>query len=201
MLYVNIFKVSVFLLLATVVSDTYCRQVQFSYLSIDDGLSQNTVFSIGQNNKGFMCFGIKDGLNRYDGCSFVAYQHNPFDEMRGKLTEYGGSTTESSFEGGPVVLDETEMGDFSSMEYKPKLSVRTHKTGKSVTIEIEDNGSGIPDDIKDKIMQPFFTTKKGTRGIGLGLSTTNDVVKAYGCTINIKTKEHEGTILIFELHV
>ena len=198
---VIIFKVSVFITLAAIVSDTYSGQVQFSHLSIDDCLSQNAVFSIEQNNKGFMWFGTKDGLNRYDGRSFVAYQHNQFDEMRGKLTEYSGRTAESCFEGGPLVPDETELGDFSSMEYKPKLSVRTQKTGKSVTIEIEDNGSGIPDDIKNKIMQPFFTTKKGTQVISLGLSTTNDVVKAHGDTINIKTTEHEGTALIFELHV
>lgn len=197
----NKLKVLLFLILSLIVSDTYSQQIQFSHLSIDDGLSQNIVFSIEQNSKGFIWFGTKDGLNRYNGRSFVAYHHNPFDEMRGKLTEYGGRTTASSFEGGPVVPDETEVDDFSSMEYKPKRSVRTHKTGKSVTIEIEDNGSSIPDDIKDKIMQPFFTTKKGTQGIGPGMSTTNNVVKAPGGTINIKTKEHEGTTLIFELHV
>lgn len=80
---VIIFKVSVFITLAAVVSDTYTGQVQFSHLSIDDGLSQNAVFSIEQNNKGFMWFGTKDGLNRYEGRCFVAYQHNQFDEMRG----------------------------------------------------------------------------------------------------------------------
>ena len=64
--------------------------------------------------------------------------------------------------------------------YKPKLTVRTHQTGSNVTIEIEDNGPGIPDDIKDKILQPFFTTKKGTQGTGLGLSISNDIIKAHG---------------------
>jgi signal transduction histidine kinase len=64
--------------------------------------------------------------------------------------------------------------------YKPKLTVRTHQAEGTVTIEIEDNGPGIPNDIKDKIMQPFFTTKKGTDGTGLGLSITNDIVKAHG---------------------
>lgn len=51
----------------------------FRHLSINDGLSQNAVFAILQDSKGFMWFGTKDGLNRYDGYTFKIYQHNPFD--------------------------------------------------------------------------------------------------------------------------
>jgi signal transduction histidine kinase len=47
--------------------------------------------------------------------------------------------------------------------YKPRLTIRTGKTNGTITIEIEDNGPGIPDEIKDKIMQPFFTTKRVLR--------------------------------------
>jgi len=72
-------------------------------------------------------------------------------------------------------------------EYSPKLTVRTHQTDNSISIEIEDNGPGIPDDIKDKIMQPFFTTKKGTQGTGLGLSITNDIIKAHGGSLEIES--------------
>jgi signal transduction histidine kinase len=70
-------------------------------------------------------------------------------------------------------------------KYSPKLTVQTEKKDGAVTIEIEDNGPGIPDDIKDKILQPFFTTKKGTQGTGLGLSITNDIVKAHGGEMQI----------------
>ncbi len=55
------------------------QQLNFRHLSIDDGLSQNAVYSILQDSRGFMWFGTKDGLNRYDGRNFVVYQHNPFD--------------------------------------------------------------------------------------------------------------------------
>jgi signal transduction histidine kinase/ligand-binding sensor domain-containing protein len=72
--------------------------------------------------------------------------------------------------------------------YKPRLSIRTGKTNGTITIEIEDNGPGIPDEIKDKILQPFFTTKKGTQGTGLGLSITNDIVKAHGGSMEIQSK-------------
>jgi two-component system, sensor histidine kinase ChiS len=59
--------------------NTFAQQPTFRHLSIDDGLSQNAVYSILQDSRGFMWFGTKDGLNRYDGRKFVAYQHNPFD--------------------------------------------------------------------------------------------------------------------------
>jgi signal transduction histidine kinase len=49
-----------------------------------------------------------------------------------------------------------------------------------IFIEVADNGPGIPEEIKDKILQPFFTTKKGTEGTGLGLSITHDIIKAHG---------------------
>jgi len=73
-------------------------------------------------------------------------------------------------------------------QYHPKLTVRTRRTGDHVTIEIEDNGPGIPYEIKDKILQPFFTTKKGTQGTGLGLSITHDIVKAHGGSLDIQSQ-------------
>lgn len=57
----------------------YTQQLKFRHLTIDNGLSQNAVYSILQDSQGFMWFGTKDGLNRYDGRNFVVYQHNPFD--------------------------------------------------------------------------------------------------------------------------
>ena len=83
--------------------------------------------------------------------------------------------------------------------YEPKLTVRTHKKDSAITIEIEDNGPGIPIEMKDKILQPFFTTKKGTAGTGLGLSITNDIVKAHGGTIDIKTEAGNGSVFIISL--
>ncbi|MCR9015393.1 ATP-binding protein [Aquiflexum gelatinilyticum] len=73
------------------------------------------------------------------------------------------------------------------------LSVRTKKQGDTITIEVADNGPGIPDDIKDKILQPFFTTKKGTEGTGLGLSITHDIVKAHGGELKVESEIGKGT--------
>lgn len=89
-------------------------------------------------------------------------------------------------------LSETEK--VKAEKYSPKLTVRTKMIDNTVTLEIEDNGSGIPEEIKNKIMQPFFTTKKGTEGTGLGLSITNDIVKAHGGKLEVESKENQYTL-------
>ena len=124
--------------------------------------------------------------------------NNAFDAMRSKLTEDGGpGTGESSpLEGSAEA--ERRRGVFSVNDYKPVLVVRTNQTANTVTIEIEDNGPGIPDEIKNKIMQPFFTTKKGTQGTGLGLSITNDIVKAHGGRLEIDS-DNQRTIFSIKI--
>jgi len=79
-------------------------------------------------------------------------------------------------------------------DYKPGVSVTTSAGNNHVIIRVKDNGIGIPDDIKEKIMQPFFTTKPTGEGTGLGLSLTYDmVVKGHGGNIEVNTKEGEYT--------
>jgi two-component system NtrC family sensor kinase len=77
-------------------------------------------------------------------------------------------------------------------DYKPEVSLSTSTENDHVVIKVKDNGIGIPDAIKEKIMQPFFTTKPTGEGTGLGLSLTYDmVVKGHGGSIEINTKEGE----------
>ncbi|HTD40944.1 MAG TPA: ATP-binding protein, partial [Mucilaginibacter sp.] len=79
-------------------------------------------------------------------------------------------------------------------DYKPEVSVTTSIENGQVIIKVKDNGIGIPDAIKEKIMQPFFTTKPTGEGTGLGLSLTYDmVVKGHGGKIDVNTKEGEYT--------
>jgi signal transduction histidine kinase len=74
-------------------------------------------------------------------------------------------------------------------------SASPDKSG-GVKISISDNGPGIPDAIKSKIFQPFFTTKPTGQGTGLGLSLSYDIVKAHGGEIRVETKEGEGSEFI-----
>ncbi len=91
-----------------------------------------------------------------------------------------------------------------SEAYEPKVSVST-KAIKSpfgelgIEITITDNGSGIPQNIIDKIFQPFFTTKPTGQGTGLGLSLSYDIVKAHGGEIKVQTTEAEGSKFTIEL--
>ncbi len=77
--YRNLFFAILLILIMTFPTFPQNENIKFKHLSSDDGLSQNFVSSILQDSKGFMWFGTKDGLNRYDGYSFVVYQHDPFD--------------------------------------------------------------------------------------------------------------------------
>jgi signal transduction histidine kinase len=77
--------------------------------------------------------------------------------------------------------------------YEPTVSVSTKKNGKMVSISVIDNGNGIPNNILDKIFQPFFTTKPTGEGTGLGLSLSYDIVKAHGGELKVETKEWRGT--------
>ncbi|MHB1179725.1 MAG: tetratricopeptide repeat-containing sensor histidine kinase, partial [Daejeonella sp.] len=84
-------------------------------------------------------------------------------------------------------------------EYKPTVEVSTSVKDGFVVITVRDNGIGIPEAIKEKIMQPFFTTKPTGEGTGLGLSLSYDIVKAHGGNIQVETKEGEGSEFIIEL--
>jgi signal transduction histidine kinase len=77
--------------------------------------------------------------------------------------------------------------------YEPTVTVSTKNLGDKIEISVKDNGNGIPDSIKEKIFQPFFTTKPTGQGTGLGLSLSYDIVKAHGGELKLETKEIEGT--------
>jgi two-component system, NtrC family, sensor kinase len=78
--------------------------------------------------------------------------------------------------------------------YEPMLTAATRSLGDSVEISIRDNGTGIPPDVKEKIFNPFFTTKPAGEGTGLGLSLSHDiVVKQHGGSIEVDTRPGEFT--------
>ena len=80
----------------------------------------------------------------------------------------------------------------SEDNYEPTVWVSTKKDKKQVTISVRDNGNGIPEKVKDKIFQPFFTTKPTGQGTGLGLSLSYDIVKAHGGELKVDSTENTG---------
>lgn len=101
--------------------------------------------------------------------------NNAFDAMREKLADTEG--------------------------YIPKLVASTLQADNNIIIKIADNGPGIPEDIVDKIMQPFFTTKKGTEGTGLGLSITHDIIESHGGELKVESRQGEGAVFTIILPV
>ncbi|MFL9844909.1 ATP-binding protein [Flavobacterium rhizosphaerae] len=86
--------------------------------------------------------------------------------------------------------------------YKPVVEVSTSQQGSSIEIKVKDNGTGIPDAVRDKILQPFFTTKPTGEGTGLGLSLSYDIiVKGHGGTIEINSEEGVFSEFIIKLNV
>ncbi|HMQ07202.1 MAG TPA: ATP-binding protein [Saprospiraceae bacterium] len=86
-------------------------------------------------------------------------------------------------------------------EYTPTVTVSTKNLDDRIEISIKDNANGIPDHIKDKIFQPFFTTKPAGQGTGLGLSLAYDFVSAHGGELKVISKEGEGTEFIIQLPI
>jgi signal transduction histidine kinase len=106
----------------------------------------------------------------------------------------------------PINRDRLELGiDKLQNEYMPLITVRTKLIppleGKREAVEIvvRDNGNGIPQNIVEKIFQPFFTTKPTGQGTGLGLSLAYDIIKAHGGEIKVETKEGEGSEFVILL--
>ncbi|MDQ6762830.1 MAG: ATP-binding protein, partial [Bacteroidota bacterium] len=86
--------------------------------------------------------------------------------------------------------------------YKPAVFITTKKITGKLSISVKDNGNGIPQNIVDKIFQPFFTTKPTGQGTGLGLSLAYDIItKEHNGTIKAESKEGEGSIFIIQLPI
>ncbi|MBL0883152.1 MAG: GHKL domain-containing protein [Chitinophagaceae bacterium] len=86
-------------------------------------------------------------------------------------------------------------------EYTPIVKLTTNRKDKSIEISVADNGSGIPESIREKIFQPFFTTKPTGQGTGLGLSLSYDIVKAHGGSIAVESAPEKGTVFVIQIPV
>lgn len=132
--------------------------------------------------------------------SFNATMKTDFDEGIGNINitpQDIGRVILNLITNGFYVVNEKQKSGVEN--YEPTITVSTKKAGGKILISVKDNGNGIPEHIKEKIFQPFFTTKPTGQGTGLGLSY--DIVKAHGGEMKVETKEGEGSEFIILIPV
>ncbi|MBZ5857221.1 tetratricopeptide repeat-containing sensor histidine kinase [Flavihumibacter profundi] len=135
--------------------------------------------------------------------SFNATLHTDFDQGLGKINiipqDIGRVLLNLYNNAFHAVLEKKKS---SMVEYIPTVSVSTRKLGDKVEIRIKDNGIGIPEKLRGKIFQPFFTTKPTGQGTGLGLSLSYDIItKGHGGAILLESEPGEGSLFIIQLPV
>jgi len=81
------------------------------------------------------------------------------------------------------------------------LTIRTSREDKKVLIQIQDTGVGIPEDLRNKIFEAFFTTKQKVKGVGLGLSVCYGIIKDHGGEIKVESEEEKGTTFTISLPI
>jgi len=84
-------------------------------------------------------------------------------------------------------------------DYQPTVTVKTGRHNGIVELQVKDNGNGIPEKIRDKIFQPFFTTKPSGQGTGLGLSLGYDIIKAHGGELKVVSEDGEGSTFTIQI--
>jgi ligand-binding sensor domain-containing protein/signal transduction histidine kinase len=135
--------------------------------------------------------------------SFNAEFKTEFDETVGKINVVPqdiGRVLLNLFNNAFYAVNEKKKSyELSAMNYEPLVTVQTKKVNDKLEIRVSDNGNGIPQNIVDKIFQPFFTTKPTGQGTGLGLSLAYDIIKAHGGEIKVVTKEGEGSEFVIQL--
>ena len=83
--------------------------------------------------------------------------------------------------------------------YAPTVWLTTRGSNDDVEIRIRDNGPGIPDDVAEKIFNPFFTTKPANQGTGLGLAITSDIIRQHGGTIRVESEPGQFTEMVITI--
>ena len=81
------------------------------------------------------------------------------------------------------------------------LTVRTARENNNVLIHVQDTGMGIPEEIRDKIFEAFFTTKSKVKGVGLGLSVCYGIIRDHGGKIKVESEEEKGTTFTISLPI
>ena len=95
----------------------------------------------------------------------------------------------------------TNAFDANQARGKTKIKIRLHKKDRYLILEIEDEGGGIADGIREKIFDPFFSTKPTGEGTGLGLATSSAIVVEHGGNISFQSRKGIGTIMKVQIPI
>ena len=125
---------------------------------------------------------------RADNPSFKVNMERSFDPAAGQVDVYPQEVTRALLNliSNGFYAATKRKEQYNSEDYEPTLTATTKNLGNRVEIRIRDNGTGISPEVKEKMFNPFFTTKPAGEGTGLGLSITHDIV----------VKQHSGFIEI-----
>jgi two-component system, NtrC family, sensor kinase len=122
--------------------------------------------------------------------------HRDFDAMAGMIEVFPQEMTRvflNLISNGFYAVTKRKMEN-GDADFEPVLSAVTRNLGDAIEIRIRDNGIGIPADVREKMFNPFFTTKPAGEGTGLGLSMSHDIiVKQHGGRIEVQTEPGEFT--------
>lgn len=89
----------------------------------------------------------------------------------------------------------------SNPDWKPVLGIRAIAAGSEIKVAVSDNGGGIPEEIVDRIFEPFFTSKKASEGTGLGLSISRNIARNHGGDLEVENDAGQGVTFWLSLPV
>jgi C4-dicarboxylate-specific signal transduction histidine kinase len=92
----------------------------------------------------------------------------------------------------------TEKEEKSEESYRKEIEIKTFENAEKVIFQIQDNGMGIPENVKENLFDPFFTTKEPAKGTGLGLSIVYGIIKEMKAEILVESVLGKGTTFIIE---
>ena len=152
-------------------------------------------------DSGYMGSGTQHHGARAEKAGFIITLKQDFDPKAGSIELYPQEITRALLNlisNGFYAASRRNAEADESIE--PSLGAATRNLGNAVEIRIRDNGTGIPPEVREKMSNPFFTTKPTGEGTGLGLSMTHEIiVKQHGGMIDVETEWGEFTEFIITL--
>ena len=165
------------------------NNINFRHININDGLSQNAVFAIIKDSRGYMWFGTKDGLNKYDGYNFVIYQHNPFDTttisasyITSIFEDSRGLIWVGTFDGGINIFDRNTENFLIINLGADGISLRNIYEIKAITEDVDGNiwvatsGDGLFRMKKNQGDKLSFTAKRYIHDDGNSNSISSNII-------------------------